>query len=104
MMTNVKLEKTDRIEGIPGVSTKESGWGTEWWSDGTNMFLLKYSPENCSVYPPEGFTSKDVIAVAVANGIEYRVEPIIDGEVVKVDRANGEALMFAVYEAVVGNG
>ena len=43
MMTNVKLEKTDSIEGVPGVSKKESGWGSEWWSDGTNEFLLQYS-------------------------------------------------------------
>lgn len=100
MMTNVKLEKTGSTEGIPGVTKKESGWGTETWSDGTHSFLLQYSPGNCNVYPPEGFTSQTVIAVAVANGIEYRLEPIIDGEVVKVGRANGEDLMYAVYEAV----
>lgn len=103
MMSEVKLEKISSESGIPGVSKAEPGWGSERWSDGTHNFLLQYTPEKCSVFPPDGFTNQAVVDAAVVNAIDYELVPIIDGEVVTVGRDHGESLMHAVYDAVVVN-
>ena len=103
MIPEVKLKKVKSETGFPGVSKVEPGWCMERWSNGTHRFLLQYRPESCSVYPPRGFTNQSVVDVAVANAIDYELVPIIDGEVVTVDREHGESLMNTVYEAIIGN-
>jgi len=100
MMVRETLEKTNSKQGRPGLNDTESGYCSETWSDGTHSFLLKYSPERCSIYQPVSITNESVITVAESNGIVYELEPIIDGEVVTVARNDGMILMRAVHEAI----
>ena len=102
-MFEVKLEKISSETGFLGISKAKTGYGSEWWSDGTHKFFLQYSPESCEVYPPKGITNQAVVDAAVRKAIDYELVPIIDGEVVTVHRDHGESLMHAVYDAIVNN-